>query len=53
MATIKRSLLQEPKHYVAFRKYVRNIIDWGKEIRLKEIQDSLVSLLEENWKTAS
>jgi hypothetical protein len=50
---VKSFLLQEPEQYVAFRKYVRNIIDWGKDKRLKEIRDSLDSLLEENRKTAS
>ena len=46
-------LLQKPKDYVDFRKRVRNTIDWGKDKRLKEIQDSLNSLLEESRKTAS
>lgn len=46
-------LLQSPEHYLQFRKYVRNIIDWGKDKRLKEIRDSLDNLLEENRKTAS
>jgi hypothetical protein len=46
-------LLQSPEYYLKFRKYVRNIIDWGKDKRLKEIRDSLDSLLEENRKTAS
>lgn len=46
-------LLQKPKDYMDFRKHVRNIIDWGKDKRLKEIQDSLNSLLEESRKTAS
>jgi hypothetical protein len=46
-------LLQKPNDYVEFRKYVRNIIDWGKDQRLKEIRDSLDGLLEENRKTAS
>ena len=46
-------LLQSPEHYLKFRKYVRNIIDWGKDKRLKEIRDSLDSLLEENRNTAS
>lgn len=46
-------LLQKPKDYVEFRKYVRNIIDWGKDKRLNEIRDSLNSLLEESRQTAS
>jgi hypothetical protein len=45
-------LLQSPEHYLRFRKYVWNIFDWGKDKRLKEIRDSLDSLLEENRKTA-
>lgn len=48
MANVKSFLLQEPEHYIEFRKYVRNIIDWGKDKRLKEIRDSLDSLLEES-----
>ncbi len=46
-------LLQKPKDYVEFRKYVRNIIDWGKDKRLNEIRDSLNSLLEGSRQTAS
>ncbi|KAK0728898.1 hypothetical protein B0T26DRAFT_749056 [Lasiosphaeria miniovina] len=53
MANIKSFLLQEPEHYIEFRKYVRNIIDWGKDKRLKEIRDSLDGLLEESRKRAS
>lgn len=53
MANVTSFLVQQPEQYVAFRKYVRNIIDWGKDTRLKEIRDSLDSLLEENRKTAS
>jgi hypothetical protein len=29
MRRVKSFSLQEPEQYVAFRKYVRNIIDWG------------------------
>ena len=46
-------LLQKPKDYMEFRKYVLNIIDWGKDERLKEIRKSLDNLLEENRKIAS
>jgi hypothetical protein len=53
MQKIKSFALQEPEHYVEFRKYVRNIIDWGKDKRLEEIRSSLNSLLEENRKMAS
>ncbi|TAQ85520.1 hypothetical protein B7494_g6176 [Chlorociboria aeruginascens] len=53
MQKIDSFLLQKPKDYVEFRRYVRNIIDWGKDKRLKEIRDSLDNLLEENRKIAS
>ncbi|EDN90993.1 hypothetical protein SS1G_00393 [Sclerotinia sclerotiorum 1980 UF-70] len=46
-------LLQNPKDYIEFRKHVLNIIDWGKDKRLKEIQRSLDFLLEENRKSVS
>ncbi len=52
MRRVKSFSLQEPEQYVAFRKYVRNIIDWGKDERLNKIRDSLNSLLEENRKLA-
>jgi hypothetical protein len=48
MRTIKTFAVQEPEQYVEFRKYVRNIIDWGRDKRLKEIRDSLDILLEES-----
>ena len=53
MRKVKSFSLQEPEQYVEFRKHVRNIIDWGRDKRLKEIQNSLDSLLEENRKMAS
>ena len=53
MQKIKGFYLQDPEHYIMFRKYVRNIIDWGKEKRLNEIRNSLDSLLEENRQRAS
>ena len=53
MRKIKSFSLQEPEQYVIFRQYVRNIIDWGEDKRLKEIRESLDSLLEENRKIAS
>lgn len=53
MREVRGFLLQDPEHYVAFRKYVRNIIDWGNGTRLNEIRDALETLLEENRKSAS
>ncbi|KAJ8125690.1 hypothetical protein O1611_g7947 [Lasiodiplodia mahajangana] len=45
-------MLQKPRDYLEFRKYVRNIIDWGKGKRLNEIRDSLNILLEESRKAS-
>ncbi|KAI1106983.1 hypothetical protein F4804DRAFT_256427 [Jackrogersella minutella] len=53
MANIESFLLQRPDHYLEFRKYVRNIIDWGKDKRLAEVRSSLDILLEESRKKAS
>lgn len=53
MRKVKSFALQEPEQYVEFRKYVRNIIDWGKNQRLNEIRDSLNSLRGESRETAS
>jgi hypothetical protein len=53
MAKVDSFLLQRPTDHIEFRKYVRNIIDWGKDKRLNEIRDSLNGLLEESRKTAS
>jgi hypothetical protein len=53
MRNIKSFLLQDPIHYLEFRKYVLNIIDWGKDQRLKEIRDSLDCLVEEGRKRTS
>ncbi|KAI0868062.1 hypothetical protein GGS24DRAFT_514118 [Hypoxylon argillaceum] len=53
MATVESFLLQNPKHYLKFRKYVQNIIDWGKNKRLNEIRDSLDIIMEEGRRRAS
>jgi hypothetical protein len=53
MQKIDSFLLQKPKDYLEFRKYVRNIVDWGKNKRLNKIRDSLDTLLEENRKRTS
>lgn len=53
MANVDVFLLQKPRDYIEFRKYVRNIIDWGSGGRLEEIRKSLDSLLEESRKKAS
>jgi hypothetical protein len=48
MQGIECFLLRRPDHYLEFHKYVQNIIDCGKEARLKQIQESLDSLLEKD-----
>jgi hypothetical protein len=53
MQKVRSFLLQEPDNYLEFRKYVRNIIDWGNDTRLKEIRNSLDILLEESRKRTS
>ena len=53
MRSVESFLLQKPNDYLDFRKYVRNIIDWGKDKRLKEIQDSLDNLHEESRRRTS
>ncbi|KAI5925494.1 hypothetical protein F4810DRAFT_658892 [Camillea tinctor] len=46
MANIDSFSLQKPADYITFRRYVRNILDWGKDKRLAEIRSSLDALLE-------
>ncbi|KAI1119947.1 hypothetical protein F5Y10DRAFT_259327 [Nemania abortiva] len=53
MKSVESFLLQRPEHYLEFRKYVLNIINWGKNKRLAEIRNSLDILLEETRKKAS
>ncbi|KAJ2900359.1 hypothetical protein MKZ38_002492 [Zalerion maritima] len=40
MRKVRSFLLQEPKYYLEFRRYVRNTIDCGKDRRPKEVWDS-------------
>ncbi|CAM1510899.1 Fc.00g084120.m01.CDS01 [Cosmosporella sp. VM-42] len=37
--------LLEPEQYINFRRHIRNILDWGKDKRLKAIRESLGSIL--------
>ncbi|KAI0480158.1 hypothetical protein GGR56DRAFT_256520 [Xylariaceae sp. FL0804] len=53
MQIVKSFRLQSPPDYIEFRKHVRNIIDWGRDTRLKEIRGSLDTLLEESRKRTS
>ncbi|MCJ1467512.1 hypothetical protein MMC07_006137 [Pseudocyphellaria aurata] len=50
---VRGFLLSEADHYLLFRKYMRNILDWGKDDRLNQIRESLDKLLEENRKMAT
>ncbi|OTB10515.1 hypothetical protein K445DRAFT_322939 [Daldinia sp. EC12] len=43
-------LLSKLKDFNSFRRQVRNILDWGRDARLKEIRDALDIILEENRK---
>ncbi|KAJ3461410.1 hypothetical protein MRS44_009963 [Fusarium solani] len=47
---VRSFALQEPDHFIEFRKYVRNIIDWGRDERLRSIQAALDTLIEEGRK---
>ncbi|TAQ87310.1 hypothetical protein B7494_g4346 [Chlorociboria aeruginascens] len=53
MQKVRGFALKIPEDYVAFRKYVRNILDWRKHERLEEVRKSIDCLLEETRKTAS
>ncbi|RMJ02467.1 hypothetical protein CDV36_015268 [Fusarium kuroshium] len=53
MQKVNSFLLQQPEQYLEFRRHIRNIIDWGKNKRLKDIGDSLDILLEESRKRTS
>ncbi|KAG9234006.1 hypothetical protein BJ875DRAFT_462680 [Amylocarpus encephaloides] len=44
MRKVDSFLFQKPEDYVEFRKHVLNIIDWGKDERLKEVIKSLDGL---------
>ncbi|KAM5368303.1 hypothetical protein ACJZ2D_009571 [Fusarium nematophilum] len=44
MAMIRSFLLQDAEHYLKLRKYVLNIMDWGRGRRLAEIRKSLAQL---------
>lgn len=38
---IRSFCLQDAEHYVLFRHYARNILDWGKTTRLQALRDAL------------
>lgn len=43
---INAFLLSRPEDFQDFRKHIRNILDWGKGARLKQIKDALDVILE-------
>jgi hypothetical protein len=43
-------LLSSPDHFREYRKQVRNILDWGKDKRPKQIGDALDIILERTGK---
>ncbi|KAK3682815.1 hypothetical protein B0T22DRAFT_294968 [Podospora appendiculata] len=50
---VRGFLLQDPDHYIEFRKHVSNILDWGKDKRLDDIRQALDHLQKESKKTTS
>lgn len=53
MSSVDNFLLYRPKDLIEFRKYVRNILDWGAGKRLTDVRNALDVLLEEGRKIAS
>jgi hypothetical protein len=47
MQKIGTYILQRPADYLEFYFYVRNIINWGRDVRLPSIKSALDTLLEE------
>ncbi|KAF4467234.1 hypothetical protein FALBO_5892 [Fusarium albosuccineum] len=44
---IRSFALQEPDHFIEFRKHIRNIMDWGRNERLENIRSNLEFLIAE------
>ncbi|KAG4283031.1 hypothetical protein FPRO06_09704 [Fusarium proliferatum] len=47
MQKIKSFIIQRPEEFLEFRRFVRNIIDWGRDERLEYIKSGLDVLVEE------
>ena len=47
MQKIKSFIIQRPEEFLEFRRFVRNIIDWGRDERLECIKSGLDVLVEE------
>lgn len=45
MQKVDSFILQKPKDHIEFRNHVENIIDWGKDQRLKGIQDAVDAVM--------
>lgn len=52
-AIVDGFLLQRPRDFLNFRRYVLNILDWGMGARLTAIRNSLGHLIEERRRTTS
>ncbi|KAF4473786.1 hypothetical protein FAGAP_12881 [Fusarium agapanthi] len=48
MQKIKTFILQRPEEFIEFRRFVRNIIDWGRDERLQCVESGLDVLVEES-----
>ncbi|KIH87117.1 hypothetical protein SPBR_04923 [Sporothrix brasiliensis 5110] len=48
--TVQVFHMGRPDHYLDFRRMVRNIIDWGRNDRLRAVRQSLDAILEETRK---
>ncbi|KAI0877252.1 hypothetical protein GGS24DRAFT_448622 [Hypoxylon argillaceum] len=52
MVKVEAFMLQRPECHLRFRRYIRNILDWSKYKRLREIQESLDFLLKDKREKA-
>ncbi|KAH7175927.1 hypothetical protein EDB81DRAFT_634757 [Dactylonectria macrodidyma] len=52
-APVQCFLLQDPQHHVEFRRWIYNILHWGRNERLKELHEAIDILLEEGRKRTS
>ncbi|KAJ3537557.1 hypothetical protein NM208_g4587 [Fusarium decemcellulare] len=48
MRKVRSFALQEPDHFIEFRKHIRNIMDWGRTERLENIRSGLDFLIAES-----
>ncbi|KAK3332612.1 hypothetical protein B0T19DRAFT_482849 [Cercophora scortea] len=50
---VRGFLLQDPDHFIEFRRHVNNILDWGKNERLNDIRRALDHIQQESRKMTS